>query len=837
MNVKPILIVESPSKAKTISKFLSNEYDVIASVGHIKDLPQKDLGVDVDNDFKITLQVLPDKKAFIKQLKSMAKNAPKIVLATDPDREGEAIASHLASEVGNASIERVQFTEITSDGIQEGMSQSRGLDTNLVEAQKTRRIIDRLVGYKISPLLWTTLQKNMRFVKTHLSAGRVQSAAVKVIVDRERERASFKESVYFDLEATLTAEKNGSFKAALVKVNGKQLAAGKDFDKKTGKLSNKKAIILNVDEAEKLVRELVPGPWVVNGVEETPKVSRPKPPFTTSTLQQEAARKLQFPARKAMRVAQKLYEAGLITYMRTDSTALSKEAISGARNEIKRNFGSEYLPDKPNYYATKVKNAQEAHEAIRPASGHFKSVTGVRAQLDNDAAKLYDLIWKRTIASQMKPARFMQTTVRITNGQTEFRANGRTIIFSGFMKVYIEGVDDPDSDNSSIETILPPLKNNQTLGCDDLKAVKHRTKPPARFTEASLVKELEARGIGRPSTYASIIDTILRRDYVISQKGSLTPTYIAIAVTQLLENHFEPLVNSEFTARMEDSLDSISKGDLDALPFMKMFYYGSESNNQGLAQMLDQEVDIRKACSVTIEDEDGKEIVLRIGNYGPYLTREEGNISIPQSLPLGDLTADKVADLIKSGGKEDIFLGKFEPTGENITLKEGPYGHYVQLGDSKTRKSLPRGVTPDSITLDLASRLLSLPRNIGIDPGSNQEILADFGRYGPYLKIGKKNVKLNPPHSPLTISLDEALEVIKSDGTKGSVILKTLGKHPETSASIEVKSGRFGPYITNGKLNASIPKTLDPEKITLEEAVELLKKKAAQPKKPRRRKR
>jgi len=837
MNTKPILIVESPSKAKTISKFLSDQYDVIACVGHVKDLPPKKLGVDVDNDFDITLSVLPDKKAFIKQLKGLAKTAPKIVLATDPDREGEAIASHLASEIKGSAVERVQFTEITAEGIQEGMNQSRTLDINLVEAQKTRRIIDRLVGYKISPILWATLQKTMRFVKTHLSAGRVQSAAVKVVVDRERERSDFRESIYFDLEAMLLAENGTPFKAVLSKLDGKQLATGKDFDKNTGALSNAKARILLKPEADSLLTDLKPGPWNVLSVDESPKVSRPKPPFTTSTLQQEASRKLRFSARQTMRTAQNLYEAGLITYMRTDSTSLSNEGLTASRNEIKNQFGADYLPDKPVHYATKVKNAQEAHEAIRPAGGQFKSVASVGQKLDLDAQRLYELIWKRTIASQMKPARFMQTTVIIENHTSHFRANGRTIVFPGFMKVYIEGSDDPDADNSANESILPPIQKGQDLGCQNLKSVEHRTKPPARFTEASLVKELEARGIGRPSTYASILDTIQRRDYVISQKSSLVPTYLAIAVTQLLENHFETLVNSEFTAKMEDNLDSISKGDLEALPFMKDFYFGSD-DQLGLSQMIEKKIDIRKACTIEIKMDDAEPAIIRIGNFGPYLSLEEGNASIPQSLPLGDINPEKVEELKKGGGKkEDVILGKDELSGTDILLKEGPYGPYVQLGDSKTRKSLPQGVTVDTINVELASRLLALPRPIGIEPESGDPILADFGRYGPYLKVGKKNVKLNPPLSPLTVSLEEALEAIKSGGNKGPVSLKTLGKHPESEADIEIKSGRYGPYITDGKINASLTKGFDPETITLEEAVELLKKKASQPRKKRRRKR
>ncbi len=831
---KPLLIVESPTKARTISKYTSGEYDVLACVGHVKDLPKKELGVDVDNDFSITLQVLPDRKAFIKELKTKAKNAPRVLLATDPDREGEAIADHLASEIKTQNLERVQFTEITKEGVAEGISHSHPLDTNLIDAQKARRIIDRLVGYKISPILWNTLQKNMRFVTTPLSAGRVQSAAVKILVDRERQRAVFTSASYFDLETLLETQANQSFSARLMEVNGKRVAQGKDFDKKTGKLTKENVMLLSKSQAEALVEEINPGPWTVQNIEEKPQTSKPRPPFTTSTLQQEASRKLRFSARRTMRTAQQLYEAGFITYMRTDSTHLSQEALTTARSVIESQFGKEYLPTNPIQYVTKVKNAQEAHEAIRPSGNAWSSMSEVSNTVNPDAAKLYDLIWKRSVASQMKSAQLKQTIVTIVSQKSTFEARGKVIVFPGYMRVYVEGSDNPENALLDQETVLPAMKPGDSLLCASLKVLDHETKPPARFTEASIVKELEAKGIGRPSTYASIIETIQRREYVTNKKGTLIPTYLAVAVTQLLENHFSPLVDAGFTARMEDNLDAISRGEEAVVPLMKSFYFGDETF-LGLEPMLNTKVDIGKACSIPMGEFEDLPMETRIGNYGPFISWNDERRSIPADLAMGDVTLEKALEILKSGGESDTPLGNHPKSGDPIFLKHGPYGYYVEVGETKTRKSIPKSRDIDSVTLEYALQLLSLPRDLGKHPELGESIFADYGRYGPYLKMGKTNAKLPPELDPVSVSLDEAIQIF-SRQQRRSVELKALGKHPETGEALTVKEGRYGPYVTDGNVNASLPKTLSAEEISLEDAVELInKKRAAGPSKKRRR--
>ena len=834
MSKKPILVVESPSKARTISKYLDGEFEVLACVGHVKDLPKNDLNIDVHNNFKATLEVLPDRKQFIKELKSKAKTASKVILAMDPDREGEAIADHITQEIPQATIERIQFLEITKTAVKNALGQPRPLDTNLISAQMTRRIIDRLVGYSISPVLWGTLQKNMKFVKTALSAGRVQSAAVKIMVDRERQRARFKQANYFDLKAILKTADSENFESNLFKLNDQNLAAGKDFEKESGQLKNQKVLLLTESQANALLEELKPGPWIVSDIEEKPRTSKPYPPFTTSTLQQEAGRKLRYTAKNTMRIAQRLYEAGFITYMRTDSTHLSGEALNAARSDIDRLYGKEYLPSKPIQYATKVKNAQEAHEAIRPAGRVFTSIDTVSSALGDDVSKLYDLIWKRTMASQMVPAKMKQTTLFVTNQNALFRSRGNVILFPGYLRAYVEGTDDPDAKLADRETILPDVHVNDEIYCDDLSAVEHNTKPPARYTEASLVKALEAKGIGRPSTYASIIDTIIFREYVKNVKGTLIPTFLSVAVTQLLENHFESLVNTEFTSRMEDSLDAIARGELDAFPFMKSFYFGNEKTI-GLEKMLQADIDIRKACAIDNWPEDENEVHARIGLYGPYLQKGEKTKTIPFSVALGDLTLEKAQELFEEAEKADAPLGTDPENGDPVYLKDGKYGLYVQLGDSKTRKSIPKSMLSDPIDLNLALQLLSLPKTLGNHPETGEPVTADFGRYGPYIKSGKTNAKLFPPLSPLTVTLDEALPLL-AKSKKGSVELRTIGNHPKTGEALVLKDGKYGPYITDGKVNASIPKELSPDTLLLENAAELIDKRRAAPPKKRRRK-
>jgi len=832
---KPLIIVESPAKARTIEKYLSNEYEVFACVGHIKDLPRKELAVDVDNEFAATFVAMEGKEDIIKAIKKKSTKAPEVILATDPDREGEAIAAHIAEEIVNESVSRVQFTEITKEGIMEGMEQRHEIDQFLVNAQYTRRVIDRLVGYKLSRLLWSTLQKTMSFVKGSLSAGRVQSAALKMIVDRERLRALFKSATYFDLQAEMETNALEGFNADMIRLDGKRLAASKDFDSNTGELKKDNVLLLSSSQATALAEELQNGPWIVSSVEEKPQTSNPYAPFTTSTLQQEASRKIRFSARKTMRMAQRLYEAGFITYMRTDSIQLSNEALTGARKVIKERYGDEFLPEKPVMYKSKVKNAQEAHEAIRPAGVIFSDVKTVSAKVGSDEGKLYDLIWKRTVASQMKPAKLKRTIVDIENKNTIFRARGRVILFPGYMRAYVEGSDNPDGKLADRERFLPEMKEGQRLECKNLTPEEHNTKPPARFTEASVIKEMEKQGIGRPSTWASIIGRIQEKEYIQNKKGSLVPTFLAVAVTQLLENHFSSLVDSQFTSKMEDELDSISRGDSDPLPFMNEFYFGSDENS-GFEKMLEDEIDIRKACTVLIANGSVEEIVIRVGNYGPYLEQGEERRNIPAEFSMGDISEEKAMEILAKDASQTQLLGVDIESGQSIYLKEGPYGPYVQLGDSKTRKSLPRGTEKEDVDLELAAKLLSMPRLLGTHPETGDEIRADFGRYGPYLKVGDKNVKLPHPHDPLNVTLEAAVDVIKNRN-KPSSELKSIGKHPETGETIVLKDGRYGPYVSDGKFNAALPKDISPDDVDLDTAVGLINDRRAKgPAKSRRRK-
>ena len=835
MNQKPLLIVESPTKVKTIQQYLGTEYDVISCVGHVKDLPTNELGIDIDNNFKIKLTVLPDKKKFIKDLRKKSKAADRVLIATDPDREGEAIAAHLATEVPEEKLDRVQFTEITKAGIAEGIENIRQIDKDLVDAQVARRIIDRLVGYKVSPVLWATLQSNMKFVSTSLSAGRVQSAAVKIIVDRDRLRAKFQRSTYFDLKAALNKKGDAvSFNAALVRIDGVKIAASGDFDSETGELKNKDVLLLSESQADALVKELQSGDWTVSTIKEKPRTSNPRPPFTTSTLQQEAARKLRISARQTMRTAQQLYENGFITYMRTDSTHLSEEAIAGSRQVIQKLYGDDYLPSKANNYTTKVRNAQEAHEAIRPAHRDFRTVQEVQKTLGEEASKLYDLIWKRTIASQMTSAKLKQTAVTIQNQKAEFRANGQVILFPGYMRVYVEGRDNPNKDLANKERILPAMVEGETLVCSALESESHSTKPPARFTEASLVKTLEENGIGRPSTFASILGTIVRRTYVDRNGGKLSPTYLGLAVTQLLENHFTNLVSKEFTAKMEDGLDEVSRGELESVPFITNFYRGG-GPFAGLEKMLDEKVDIPAACSIAMPEEISESTEGRIGRFGPYLRRGNDTRSIPENIYMGDLTLETIEEIFKHEMKDDESLGNDPESGEPVWIKKGPYGHYVQLGDSKTRKGIPKNYPLSDVDLDYGLQLLALPRTVGVHPESGEKITADYGRYGPYIKCGKQNATLRGSETPLDVSVEKSVELL-ANRNKRSSELRTLGDHPETGESMVVKDGRYGPYISDGKVNAALKGDLTPDNITLEQAVELINQRRVAPKKKRTRK-
>jgi len=832
MSGKSLIIVESPSKIKSISKYVGTDFDVISCVGHFKDLPRKELAVDVENDFAIKLEVHSDKKDFLKSLKQKAKIAPNVYLATDPDREGEAIAYHLSQEVPNAQLKRVQFTEITRSGVREGMNHPRELDFDLVEAQKARRIIDRLVGYKISALLWSTIQKTLSNLKASLSAGRVQSAAVKILVDRERERMKFKDVTYFDLKADLRTKKNESFEAVLHSLSDMKMASGKDFDPSTGNLKNSKVMMLSESQAKALVDEISTGIWTVIDKKEKPQTNYPPPPFITSTLQQAAGRKLRFSARQTMITAQKLYENGFITYMRTDSVQLSNEAIQSTRNKIKSEFGEQYLPEKPVFYKSKVKNAQEAHEAIRPAGSSIKSVDEVERTLGKDAANLYEMIRMRTLACQMKPAKILRTIVLIENQKAVFRAVGKVIQFPGYRLAYVES--QPRRKTQSDETVLPTMDTGDELSCKKLSVESHTTKPPPRFSEASLIKEMAARGIGRPSTYAAIISAIQNRDYVNLNKRLLIPSYVAVAVTQLLENHFETLVDIDFSAKMEDRLDQISRGELELIPFMNQFYFGNEKD-KGLEKMLEEIIDIRKACTMPIPSQNGNELVARLGRYGPYIDAgEKTRRSIPRDYALGDLSEKKVKEILSTPSEpSSTELGKDTKTGELILLKNGQYGPYVELSDTKKRKSLPKGMDMGEVELEFAIQLIGLPKTLGNHPDTDDPVTADYGRYGPYIRSGRLTAPLKPPPTPLNVTLEEAIEALNARNKKSTEI-SSLGTHPDTGENLVLKDGRYGPYVTDGKVNASLPKSLSQDSLTLEDAVELINKKRVAPKRKRR---
>ena len=832
MKNKPLLIVESPTKVKTIQQYLGKDYDVISCVGHVKDLPRKELGIDIENDFKIALTVLPDKKKFITELRKKSKTAERVMIATDPDREGEAIAAHLASEVPEEKMERVQFTEITKAGIADGIKKIRDINHNLVSAQTARRVIDRLVGYKVSPVLWATLQSNMKFVSTNLSAGRVQSAAVKIIIDRDRLRANFSRTKFFDLKVELSkTDSQKTFSANLFKLDGKKIATSNDFNSQTGEIKTKDVTLLSENQANQLCKELNSGPWSIIEVSEKPRTSNPKPPFTTSTLQQEAARKLRSSARQTMSTAQKLYENGFITYMRTDSTHLSDEAIEGARKIVQNNFGPEYLPSSPKQYKSKVKNIQEAHEAIRPAHKNFVPIEKVEKSLGKEGSNLYELIWRRTIASQMKSAKLKQTSVIIKVKNAEFKATGQVILFPGYMKAYVEGKDNPNKDLADKERILPILEKNDILTYISLEAVSHNTKPPARYTEASLVKALEENGIGRPSTFASILATIVKREYVNRKGGKLSPTFLGLAVTQLLENHFANLVNKEFTAKMENGLDEISRGEQQSTPFMNNFYHGG-GHFSGLEKMLKEKVDIPLACTIPLPAEIKESTEGRIGRFGPYLRRGEDTRSIPEEIYVGDLTLEKVEEIFQIEVKEDEPIGSHPESGESIWLKKGPYGYYVQIGDTKKRKGIPKDFSLSNVDLDYALKLLSLPREIGKHPENGETISADYGRFGPYIKCGKMNASLRGEETPLDIGLSKAIELLKNRNKKSSD-LRNIGAHPETGEDLVVKDGRYGPYISDGKVNVALKGDLTPENITLEQAVDLINQKRLSPTKKR----
>jgi DNA topoisomerase-1 len=840
---RSLVIVESPAKARTIARFLGPEFSVESSIGHIRDLPERAadvpaehkkepwarLGVDVDNGFTPLYVVSPEKKKVVSALKKHVKGAREILLATDEDREGEAIAWHLAEVLEpKVPVRRMVFHEITKDAIQRALSETRDIDERLVDAQETRRIVDRLYGYEVSPVLW-------KKVMTGLSAGRVQSVATRLVVERERERMGFTAADWWDLEATLDP---GRFTARLSALGGKRVVQGRDFGR-DGSLSDPDLVQLDEEAARALAERLEGADFSVRSVEKKPHTRRPAAPFMTSTLQQEASRKLRFTAQTTMRVAQRLYEAGHITYMRTDSTTLSETALKAARAQARELFGAESVPDAPRRYDRKVKNAQEAHEAIRPAGDTFRQPADLARELSGDELALYDLIWRRTVASQMADARGETVSLRIVAEDAEFSASGTTITFRGFLAAYEEGRDDEASANGDAEKLLPPLAEGDALQLRKLEPQEHRTTPPPRYTEATLIRTLEELGIGRPSTYASIIGTILDRGYVTKRGSALVPSFVAFSVVALLERHFGHLVDYDFTARMEDDLDRIAAGEERRAEWLSRFYFGVDGA-AGLHELVQGlgEIDARAVNSLEI----GDGIVVRVGRYGPYLERDETRVSLPPELAPDELTVARAAELLALSTDERT-LGRHPDTGHEIVVRAGRYGPYVTemlpedaSGKPKTA-SLPTGVSPDEVTPEQALELLSFPKVLGEDEG--EPVTVHRGRFGPYVQKGSETRSLEDESAAFTISLEQALELLAKPKSRsrreGPAVLRNLGADPVSGREITLREGRYGPYVTDGETNASLRKGDVPDAVTLERAAELLADRRARgPAKPRR---
>ncbi|BAB74479.1 type I DNA topoisomerase [Anabaena sp. FACHB-709] len=846
-----LVIVESPTKARTIRNYLPKDYRVEASMGHVRDLPQSaseipasvkgeawaQLGVNVDADFEPVYVVPKDKKKVVTQLKEALKDADELILATDEDREGESISWHLFQLLKpKVPTKRMVFHEITQEAIKKALKDCRNIDEQLVRAQETRRILDRLVGYTLSPLLW-------KKIAWGLSAGRVQSVAVRLLVTKERQRRAFHEGTYWDLKAYLEQSKS-PFTAQLTTLAGTKVATGSDFDASTGRITaGRNVVLLSETEAVALQERLTGKPWNVSEVEERPVTRKPAPPFTTSTLQQESNRKLRLSARDTMRIAQNLYEQGYITYMRTDSVHLSEQAIAAARNCVEQLYGKQYLSPQKRQYTTKSKGAQEAHEAIRPAGSTFR--TPQETGLGGRELALYDLIWKRTVACQMADSRQTQITVQLQVEDAGFRASGKRIDFPGYLRAYVEGSDDPEAALEDQEVILPSLKVGDHPDCQNIEAVGHETQPPARYTEATLVKTLESEGIGRPSTYASIIGTIIDKGYSQLVNNALIPTFTAFAVTDLLEKNFPDIVDPSFTSKMEQTLDDIADGEVEWLPYLKKFYLG-DKGLETLVRERESLIDASKARTVELENLDAK---VRIGKYGPYIEVENGDgvvtASIPKDLTPADLDPKQVEIILRQKTVGPDQLGRHPETGEPIYVKIGAYGPYVQLGDKSDENpkpkqaSLPKGVTPENITLEKAIGLLSLPRTLGTHPGTGGKIQASLGRFGPYVvhdqgKEGKDYRSLKASDDVLTISLERALELISepkktrgSTSSKSKAALRELGTHPEDDAPINIYDGPYGPYIKHGKTNVGLPEGTSMEDVTLATALELLSAKTA----------
>ena len=774
--------------------------------------------MDVDNNFKPKYVVSSGKQKVITELKSALKNADELYLATDPDREGEAISWHLIELLKpKIPIKRLAFNEITKSAIQDAFLHTRDIDRSLVNAQETRRILDRLFGFLVSKQLWFN-------VKGGLSAGRVQSPSLKLIVDKEKQRTKFVESEYWNLTGTFDAE-NGKFDARLIRLDNNKIAIGKDFDKNTGEVSKKNITVLNKDKAESLSENLKEHSWTIESIEQKPITSNPYPPFITSTLQQEGIRKLRMSSQQVMITAQKLYENGYITYMRTDSISLSSEAINGARTAIEKLYGKIYLPSKPRVFKSKVKNAQEAHEAIRPAGSTFRTPDSLSGKLTGKEWQLYDLIWKRTVASQMVSAKLLQTTVKVSDGNAIFEAKGKIIEFPGYFKAYVEGSDDPSGELDNKEKTLPPLSQNENVNCEQLLPSQHFTKPPPRFTEATLVKELESLGIGRPSTYATIMTNIQKRGYVNKVKNSLIPTLTAYAIVHFLEKYFDDLIDLQFTAKLEDLLDDISRKELNHSNFLNGFYFG-DNKHDGLKNQIDQEFDKSISKTIlTLNEETDSPITLKIGRYGIYVQKNGNNATLPDDVIPSELNADTIQIYFDKKNETPEELGLLD-NNEMIFLKDGRFGPYLQAG--KKMKSLPPGFTKEEITPKIAQKIMALPKELGIHPNNNQAITADIGRYGPYIRCGKDTRKVVLPDSIIDLTLERSVELLSEDKKSSkSAVLKELGTDSETNNKIELKDGRYGAYVTDGKINATLPKSTDINSVTLELAIELIKKKKA----------
>ena len=814
-----LIIVESPSKIKTLQKFLDNDYQIEASVGHIRDLPKSDLGIDLENSFTPTYVVSDKSKKVVKNLKQVLKNVDTIYIATDPDREGEAIAWHLIDELKpKVPVKRMVFNEITKTAILDSLSNIRDIDINLVNAQECRRFLDRLFGFLVSKELWYN-------VKSGLSAGRVQSPAVKILVDREKQRTKFIQSEYWSLEGNFITEKESSnIFAKLFSIKGERLATGQSFNRETGELSAKNTIVINEQEAAALIESLKTQDWEVTDIQKTPKTQNPYPPFITSTLQQEGIRKLRMNSTQIMRVAQSLYEDGYITYMRTDSIHLSQEALNASRGVIEKKYGKEYLPKSPRIYKGKSKNAQEAHEAIRPAGSSFKDPSDLKAKLTDAEYKVYELIWKRTVASQMNSAKTEQTKLEISEGNHIFVANGKTIIFPGFLRAYVEGADDPNAKLDDMENTLPKVNKGDTVKWDDIVPKQHFTKPSARFTEASLVKELEALGIGRPSTYAAIMRRIQDKGYVNNMKGALVPTFTGYAIVQFLEKNFEDLVNLQYTSKMEDDLDKIALGGMSKEEYLSNFYY-SKNGSTGLSDKLEQEYDRSiERLIMTITDGD-KSSNIKIGRYGIYAELGDDRVTLDNNTIPSELKIDMIEKMLVDKNTAPEVLSKDKESGENIVFKKGRFGPYLQCG--KKMKSLPPGITEDNLTSNIAEKIVALPTDIGMHPENQKPVIADIGRYGPYLKNDGKNQKVSLPDDILNLTLDRAVEILAFKGKQNSV-LRELGEHDGNT--VVVKDGRYGIYITNGKVNVTLPKDIDYTSLDLATAIDMIKNKKSKKK-------